>query len=334
MSSNITAKSLTDSAILTALTILMVLVGNFLGLFILTTIVALIPLALIYVKYDFKTWTLGSLVTIILTFLFTGVTGLLTIVIPVIIVSFAYGYAVKKKKSGNTIFSYLIISNIIAIVVTTVIDIYVVLGTTFKGFIQSSVVDLYKPMIDKAINKAAAAGNLAAENYFKGMINLLESNEMIILALASLVIISLIMSLITMALANKTLNRINFKVDSMSSFDKWYIDPKIALIYVVVAIFGTILSQNGFTVGSEIIQGALTLFVVTYFIQGLSFICHLITRSVAVKSKGLPVMIVILVILLGKIAFLFLGILGIIDLLMDTRNVNKNSLRRIIKGII
>lgn len=329
MSNNLGARSITDSAVLTVMTFIIMLIGNFLGFTILLTAMAFIPLALIYIKYNFKFWACGSIVTSILLTLFTGVINTVLLIIPVIILSIIYGYSVKKNNNGGTTLFYLMIGSVLSLMISFSIYIYVFLNMSLTKFIQTYIIDLYKPMMSE-VSKLLGGTNNA---YIAEMSKFLTVKNILIIIPTVLTIYAFVVALIGITIANKTLKRINFKVNEVESFDKWYIDPKVAAILVVVSIFGIILSQNGLTIGNNIIFSSMMLLFVIYSIEGLSLICFLITSNSSIKNlKILPYVLLIITFSMGSIAIFFMGILGLIDLLMDTRGINKNSLMKIIIG--
>lgn len=329
MSNNLGARSITDSAVLTAMTFIIMLIGNFLGFTILLTAIAFIPLALIYIKYNFKFWACGSIVTSILLILFTGVINTVLLIIPVIILSIIYGYSVKKNNNGGTTLFYLMIGSVLSLIISFSLYIYVFLNMSLTKFIQTYIIDLYKPMMSE-VSKLLGGTNNA---YIAEMSKFLTVKNILIIIPTVLIIYAFVVALIGITIANKTLKRINFKVNEVESFDKWYIDPKVAAILVVVSIFGIILSQNGLTIGNNIIFSSMMLLFVIYSIEGLSLICFLITSNSSIKNlKILPYVLLIITFSMGSIAVFFMGILGLIDLLMDTRGINKNSLMKIIIG--
>lgn len=330
MKNSTEARAITDSAVLIALTFVIMLVGNFLGFTLLMTAIAFIPLALIYIKHDLKWWACGSIVSTALFSLFTGIINGIVSAIPVVILSFAYGYSIKKNRSGGNTLCMLMIGSLISLIISICIYIYMILGISITTFIQKYIIDLYKPMM------AESAKLLGGKAEYINQINQLNSfltiKNILIIMPTILIIYAFIMALISIVIANNTLKRLNFKVNQVESFSKWYIHPIVALILVIGSIFGVILAQNGLNIGNSIIFSSMMLLFVIYSIEGLSLIYFLIEKNTSFgNSKSIPVILVIFMIFSGSIGVLFMGILGIVDLLMDTRGINKNSLMKMIK---
>lgn len=330
MKNSTEARAITDSAVLIALTFVIMLVGNFLGFTLLMTAIAFIPLALIYIKHDLKWWACGSIVSTALFSLFIGIINGIVSAIPVVILSFAYGYSIRKNRSGGNTLCMLMIGSLISLIISICIYIYMILGISITTFIQKYIIDLYKPMM------AESAKLLGGKAEYINQINQLNSfltiKNILIIMPTILIIYAFIMALISIIIANNTLKRLNFKVNQVESFSKWYIHPIVALILVIGSIFGVILAQNGLNIGNSIIFSSMMLLFVIYSIEGLSLIYFLIEKNTSFgNSKSIPVILVIFMIFAGSIGVLFMGILGIVDLLMDTRGINKNSLIKMIK---
>ena len=330
MKNSTEARAITDSAVLIALTFVIMLVGNFLGFTLLMTAIAFIPLALIYIKHDLKWWACGSIVSTALFSLFTGIINGIVSAIPVVILSFAYGYSVKKNRSGGNTLCMLMIGSLISLIISICIYIYMILGISITTFIQKYIIDLYKPMMMES------AKLLGVKAEYINQINQLNSfltiKNILIIMPTIFIIYAFIMALISIIIANNTLKRLNFKVNQVESFSKWYIHPIVALILVIGSIFGVILAQNGLNIGNSIIFSSMMLLFVIYSIEGLSLIYFLIEKNTSFgNSKSIPVILVIFMIFAGSIGVLFMGILGVVDLLMDTRGINKNSLMKMIK---
>lgn len=330
MNNNSAVKSLMDSALLAAMAFILLLIGNFLGFTLLTTAIAFIPMALIYIKYNLKFWILGNLVVFILEILFIGVINAILLIIPVVIYSLIYGYSVKKNKSGNRTFLYLLIGSIISSITTIALYIYIFLNISLSSFIETYIIGLYKPIIEESAKILGNSGNA----YLVEMTKFLTVKNIMIILPTVLIIYAFIATLISISIAKQILKRINIKVNSIETFDKWYIDPKIAAILIIVSIIGVLLSQNGLKVGNSIIISSFVLLFVIYAIQGMSLIYSLITKNTEFKSKNIIILMIVSIIFIGSYAVGFLGILGLVDLIMDTRGLNEHSLIKIIKGKI
>lgn len=318
------ARAITDSAVLIALTFVIMLIGNFLGFTILMVAIAFIPLALIYVKHNLKLWAVGSIASAILLSLFTGIINGVVSAIPVVILSFAYGHSIKKNRSSGSTFCMLIIGSLISLIIS--ISIYMILNISLTTFIQKYIIDLYKPMMAESAKLLGdKANNINQLSSFFTMKNIL------IIMPTVLIIYAFIMALVSIIIANNILKRLNFKVNQIESFSRWYIHPIVALILVIVSIFGIILAQNGLNIGNSIIFSSMMLLFVIYSMEGLSLIYFLIEKNSPLGNlRAIPVMLVIIMMFTGAIGVLFMGILGLIDLIMDTRGINKNSLMKII----
>lgn len=330
MNNNSAVKSLMDSALLAAMAFILLLIGNFLGFTLLTTAIVFIPMALIYIKYNLKFWILGNLVVFILEILFIGVINAILLIIPVVIYSLIYGYSVKKNKSGNRTFLYLLIGSIISSITTIALYIYIFLNISLSSFIETYIIGLYKPIIEESAKILGNSGNA----YLVEMTKFLTVKNIMIILPTVLIIYAFIATLISISIAKQILKRINIKVNSIETFDKWYIDPKIAAILIIVSIIGVLLSQNGLKVGNSIIISSFVLLFVIYAIQGMSLIYSLITKNTEFKSKNIIILMIVSIIFIGSYAVGFLGILGLVDLIMDTRGLNEHSLIKIIKGKI
>lgn len=333
MKNSTEARAITDSAVLIALTFVIMLVGNFLGFTLLMTAIAFIPLALIYIKHDLKWWACGSIVSTILFSLFTGIINGIVSAIPVVILSFAYGYSIKKNRSGGNTLCMLMIGSLISLIISICIYIYMILGISITTFIQKYIIDLYKPMMAESAKLLGGKAEYINQiNQLNQLNSFLTIKNILIIMPTILIIYAFIMALISIVIANNTLKRLNFKVNQVESFSKWYIHPIVALILVIGSIFGVILAQNGLNIGNSIIFSSMMLLFVIYSIEGLSLIYFLIEKNTSFRnSKSIPVILVIFMIFSGSIGVLFMGILGIVDLLMDTRGINKNSLMKMIK---
>ena len=205
-----------------------------------------------------------------------------------------------------------------------------ILGISITTFIQRYIIDLYKPMMTESAK--LLGGKPEYINQINQINSFLTIKNILIIMPTILIIYAFIMALISIIIANNTLKRLNFKVNQVDSFSKWYIHPIVALILVIGSIFGVILAQNGLNIGNSIIFSSMMLLFVIYSIEGLSLIYFLIEKNTSFgNSKSIPVILVIFMIFAGSIGVLFMGILGIVDLLMDTRDINKNSLMKMIK---
>lgn len=321
---NLRSKPLIEGAILTAIVFILMMISNIPGLFILGNILVPIPVAILYIKHKWKISILSVMVGFILVSLLMGPISGINAALFSGLVGIPLGYGIRAKKTGTATLFYMVVGSIISFIASTALTIYVSMGTTINGFLNSLLVQ-YKQMTDIMIKNAP---NEQVVESMKHMVSLITVKNMKLALPIGLVFVGFISAIIIYNVARNIMVRLRFKVQPLKKFSEWYISPKLVAILVVIAVIGVELKTNGVPFGREVFVGIWGVLFLLFILQGLGLAAYFLLNKMK-ANKAVVVVIFILLITSGMA--LYLVPIGLVDVILDYRNLDENSLGSIIR---
>lgn len=324
MNNNLKSKPLVEGALLTGIIFILSLLTNLPGLYVLGNILVAIPVAVLYIKYKLKVSVLSVLVSAILVGISLGpVLGVYTIFYAGFI-GIPLGYGIRNKKSGNTILFYLIISNIFVVVTTLLMSMYLFGG---KGFM-----DGLTSMLAEFKSLSAQLSSIGANNpqavKMQEMLANFNLQKLLILIPAGILIYSFISSIVSFIISKRILQKLGYKVNEMSSFSKWYIDAKVIASLIVIALIGLELKKNGVSQGETLFEAAWYIVGLLMVVQGLALASYFLREKL--KLSRFTSNMVCVFLFLSRFVF-FLVAFGLVDIILDYRGIDPNSLGSFIR---
>ncbi|MDK0709068.1 DUF2232 domain-containing protein [Clostridium perfringens] len=288
-------------------------------------IVLVLPtaMALLYLKYNLKSFIFSIFIVGGLISIFTDPIYGIGLTITNGIISIALVYCVKNKISSVRSLLYVVISNIIGLILELGLMFSVLTGITFHQYIDEMV---------KVFNEAAnmseqmVAGTQANAQMLEYMKSI-DSNFIITAIPVIIIIYIIIKSFLNYIIGTIFINRFGFKLEYLPPFSKWYFNPVLIAGVFVINIVNIYLVKKGFINNKGIYYATIALLLIMFSVQGLAVISNLLKYKLKLNN----VLIVFFSILLVSSMNIFLALLGIVDVLLDTRGVDPNSLGSYIK---
>lgn len=320
MTKNSKSKNIVETSILTALIFIFMFLTQIFGLGIITSIIAPIPLIVIYVKHGFKMSILSLLISLILMTLLVGPINALVSVITTGAIGIAFGFGVKNKKTGNMTLFYVFIANLIATIINFTLSLYLISNMTLIGLLQKNV-DAYKAQVDTLMKATSDPNTIEA---YKNMMASFTVEKILVILPTIILIYVLVSSLISYTAARSVLVKLNYKVNNFDHFTKWYLPPVIIAGFILIAIIGMGLKMNGVNAGKDIFTAVWHALAAFMAIQGLSLAAYFMKAKLKFKMPIVVIICVFLIITIIPITYLIA--IGIVDVLLDYRSVDPESL--------
>ncbi|MGL5245404.1 MAG: DUF2232 domain-containing protein [Sarcina sp.] len=313
------SKNIVESAINIAIIFVLILLANNPMFGFLIQIFMPIVIAILYLRTNAKTSITSIIVSILLSAILINPIMALTSNLIYGILGFVLGWCLKNNKKAITTLTFLLITNSIESVIQIFVYVKLFTNVGIKGFFQD-ILNNIKDVGQMLIN---ITGNNEANLQVVKLINGLTLNDLMNMFPMVIIINSLIISLIIFYFMSIIIKRLGFKVKMLPKFSQWYIDNRIAAILIIVNCIVIFMKVNKFQFGDMMYYTVYTIISIIFSIQGLSVIVYFLKNKF--KLTTVFTVIICFILCVGALN-IYLFILGIIDLLVDIRGVDPNSL--------
>lgn len=284
-----------------------------------------VPITILYLRYDKKLALSCIIVSSILIGIFYNPIMALASAVYYGLIGLVLGYTVKNKKSSNVTFLFLFLSNLIGNLINLGLYIYIFMGINLNKVLQ--------PMIDSFRDSAELMEKMGLNNeQNKQVIDAMKSIDMkmiMVMIPAAFILASLLNSFLNYVITKSILRRFKWEMESLPPFTHWYMDNRIGAFLIVCSCLGIILSSKAIDTNQYILNTAYSVLVMLLTLQGISILAFFL-KFKAKMQKGFIIAICIFMGFSQLNRFLFL--MGLIDLIMDIRGIDPNSLGNAIRN--
>lgn len=312
------SKSIVEAGIMSAITFVLMMLTSLPGIGQIIAFAVPIPIALLYLKYNLKTSICSIVISGALIGFFMGPVYGVQAVITNGIIGLVLGTCVKKKFSGVKSFVYLILANTVGVIVEIGLMFSFFTGITFNQYIDEMV---------KVFNEAAKmseqmVGTTSANAQMIELMKSVDANFIITMLPIALVTLIILRAFLSYVVGKAIINSLGFKLNSLPPFSKWFFNPLLIAVVVLINMIIIYLVSKGVISNKGIYLVTLNLLFMMLLVQGLAVISNLLKY----KYKFSNVLIVFISILLVTSMPTLFALLGIVDVLVDIRGVDPNSL--------
>lgn len=311
-------KALTETSIITALLVIIIYMNTYVPLFnIVGNFILPIPIAIIYLRWNYKFSLMSVIVSSILTMFFSnpiagffcgvlsGSTGL------------ALGYCLKHNMSYKKLILILTIVSTVSLGLSNYVVIKLINNDTIRGTVDKIVVS-YKQSMDTVINsKSLPKESLDNLNNVKASI--INSDFILNLLPVLLIFAGILNAVIDYNMARVFLKRLKFQLPEKPPFTEFYFGKDTSVFMLFAILAAIIIKYLNIPYGNNILSALVVIVAYIFIIEGIAVFTYYLRRKLQ-RSKLLTV---ILTLLLLNWPFLLLFIyLGLSDLIFDFRRVS------------
>lgn len=296
MNSKNSTSSLTQGAILSAITVVIYFASMYVPIFnIICVLGAHLPIVYMYYKHGAKYSVMVAVVVCAILFVLTGPSYAITYFLTNALVGFVLGYYTRNKRSSIVILGVLSLT----ILLSTGILLKIV-----ESFLGADIISqLINHMISSFENSLSTLKELGVESSLSN-INMKDFKDYLLMSVPSIALsYSIVMSYIYYIITEKSLKRFDVKLDKIPPFSKWYI-PSIIAYPIMILFFITMFIKSDELV--PLIITINTLFMLVFSLNALA------TVSYYLKEANFPkiaiVLIVAAVFLLLPSVIMFVGL--------------------------
>ena len=330
---NYSTKAIVEAALMSVIiSVIMILTGYLPMLSFIGTLILLIPVAILYIRYNNKVTLTAIFVSLILTSIVFNPIRAIYATIPCIIIGIVLGYCVKKSKSSSTTLFFLIIACSISNILTIVFSLSFIAKINFMDFITRFVGLMKQSMkssIDAAKNVYLQKGitpdqlNFLDKNY--QMINKWDVALFLSMIPVGIFIFSLVTAYLDYIVARAILNKLDYKMEKVLPFSKFCVSNIVGAVLIGMVCIGIILASKKITGGNFLRDSSQLLMQCIFIINGLAAS----TYFLRVKRKlSKPIVILILgITMISPLGNIYFSI-GIMEMAFDFRKLDPYRIRR------
>ena len=317
------SKSIVEAGIMSAITFVLMMLTSLPGIGTIISFAIPIPIALLYLKYNLKTSICSIVISGILIGFFMGSIYGIQLAITNGIIGLVLGNCVKKKFSGIKSFIYLIVANTIGVLIEISLLFSVFTEITFNQYIN----ELVNVFNEAAKISEQMMGSSQANTQMIELMKSMDASFIINMIPMVLVMVIIMRAFLSYTVGKYIINKLGFKLNSLPPFSKWFFKPILIATVVVINLFVMLLVSKGVISNKGIYMLTLNLLFAMLIIQGLAVVSNLLKYRYGFSNF---LIVFISILMVTSIPQLF-GLLGMVDVLIDIRGVDPNSLGSYIK---
>ncbi|MDP4088174.1 MAG: YybS family protein [Bacillota bacterium] len=317
MESRNNARPVVEAGMLSALIIVMVILVQFVPLLGLIGFLVLpIPVAVLYIRHNFKLAVTSVVASILISCVVIGVAGGISYGIQYGFVGMALGYCFKKGIKESKSLLILTIFSLLGVLLTVVLYFLI----TNKN-IMIETLSMFSDTLKQTLQQY---GNVGGTQVSTDLLASFSLQSLIALIPGILVVSSFLLAFINFIVTRSILKRLGFEVVELVPFERVYIDNRIGALLIVASLLGLTLQSRNMLAGRYLYNSVMILMYYTFTVTGAALVYFFLKNKLNIR-KGSAVFMTIVAVLIGS-SGMFIPILGFADLIMDFRKVDPNRL--------
>ncbi|MFT8315441.1 MAG: DUF2232 domain-containing protein [Clostridium sp.] len=319
-------KALVESGIMAAILVVTMLISIYIPLIDTIAYLALpIPIALTYARNGFK-YAFASLISGALVGVFIiGPIKAVQLIIISFFVGLTLGYCIIKHKKASKTMIYLSAAFGIVVIINLFLISLFIYKNGVIGFVDN-IVNTFNESINITRNMYLGMGVAKDEIERALPSNIMLNRDQIIWILPGMVvIISLVLAFFNYKMAESIFSRLKVQVDKLKGITYFYIPSLIGAFMIVLVCIGLIFKSRNMLIGNYVFYSTYALLSLVLTINGIAAVIYFL-RNKLNFSNGFIVITIILLLLAYYSLFM---IIGVIELIVDSRKLDPNRIRKI-----
>ncbi|ERI92119.1 hypothetical protein HMPREF1982_02659 [Clostridiales bacterium oral taxon 876 str. F0540] len=325
------AKSTVEAGLISAIIVVLMLITGYIPMIAFVgTLILPIPVAILYLRHNFKVTLTAIVVSVIITaMLFNPIQAVLS-ALSFGFTGMIFGYSIRKNKSAGFIILVLTLASLLAIVLNFVLTILVIQKTSFTGFfvtIVNQFNDAMKETIPMVKEIYARSGMTEEQiNQALSMFNTLTPQYILNFLAAGFIIQSIISSFVNYAVSKAVLKRFGYELKKFKPFTEFYINSFIGALIVMPVPLGVLLSAKNIAIGKPILVSGQVIMQLAFLLVGVSVVSYYLKNRF--KLNNALIVLIDIFLAFNPTFGTILIYLGLIDMMFDFRKINPNRILR------
>lgn len=289
-----------------------------------------VPIAILYIRHDFKLSFIASIVSGIVIGFTLGLGSALSFLILFPVIGLVLGYSFKRKLKVSK--SLILIS--IAVLVTYII--YALISLLFfENISLANITDYLKTSARESLDAyISVLGNQYSSkeiDMLREAIDNFSSQSILTLLIMGAIMMSIVQGVIYYFVTRAIMKRLNVDLVEIGEFDKVYVDNRIGALLIIIVAIGALLHSKNMVIGTYIYTVSAMILIGILTVVGSAVVYYYLKNKFKL-SKGVATAIIIVILFTSLSTFIVY--IGLSDLIFDFRKVDPNSLfkNRLNKG--
>ncbi|WP_434297998.1 YybS family protein [Clostridium sporogenes] len=313
--------SLVEAGLIVSLMIVLIMLNLYFPIFsIFITFLLPIPIAVLYLRQDYKITLWAILVTGVITAMLNNPITAVIITISFGTIGFLLGYCIKKQKSIFMTIMILAAGFLLSNIMIILIQILFVNKNGIMNFINKNI-SMIKDTMESAKDFYSQAGVPKEQlQQMEQKLNLLQPDLILKMIPGALITISFVLAFLNYAITRTVLIKLGYKnVKPLPHISKIYVNVRIVTIVAIGLLIGVILKRKGIEVGDYFFMTSSNLLFTMLLIDGVSVFIYYMKNKFNI-SKGILIFILFITVL-GSLNIIYIY-LGLMDIMLDFRKLD------------
>jgi uncharacterized protein YybS (DUF2232 family) len=330
---NYSTKAIVEASLISVIiSIIMIITGYLPIVSVIGTLILPVPVAILYIRHNYKITITSIFLSIILTSLVYNPIMAIYSAITCSIVGISLGYCVKSNKKSSITLLFLVISCAISNILTVAFSMLLIEKISFMNFITNKL-EFFKQSLNgsllelKAIYTQSGITTKQLEMLDKNfeIIKGIDVNSILVTIPAAIFIGALISAYLNYKVSSAVLNKLNYKMNQILPFSKFCINNIVGAVLIGTVCIGIIFSSKNIPGGQYIFEASQFLALWVFIINGLAAS----TYFLRVKRKlSKPVVVLILgLTMLTQLNSVYFSI-GLMEMAFDFRKLDPYRIKR------
>lgn len=330
MEQKISTRGLTESAVMSALiSVIVILSSYFSFLYGVAMMILPIIVAVVHYRHDLKYSTGCVIVSMIITsIMFNPITGV-TMGVSYGIIGIALGYAVRKKYSPYKILIYTVLASGIAIVLDFALTGILISGQNIFKFMQSQAVELsnvFAVSINQSVKMYESIGITGEQIEMMNQMKSLITPEFILMIFPAIIVIAAsLQGYVCYVLLSVVLRKLRYAKLEVVKFSEFYVTNLVGAALVGTMCIALILYGRGVSWGLTVYSSVYMVTLVILSINGIAATQYFLTKRMMLPKVGR--VLIIVAVFMTRMVFIF-EIIGFVEMLLDFRKLDPHRLRK------
>lgn len=319
-------RALVESGIMAAILVVTMLISAYIPFIsILAYLVLPTPVALVYVRNGIK-YALASLICGSLIGLFImGPLNAIQLIILEFFCGLTLGYCITNNKKASKTIIYSSIAFATIMIIGLFLLTLFVYPNGFIGFINSIVSSFNESVnITKNMYMSMGISKEQIEKAFPSTL-LLDKDQILWILPGGLIISSLILAVLNYKITSSIFLRLKVKVDKLKGITSFYIPTLIGAAMIILVCIGLIFKSKNMIVGNYIFNSTMAVLEILLIINGIAALIYFLRHKLNFSKTFTIISIIFLFLIYNHIYI----IIGVAELIVDSRKLDPNRIRKI-----
>ena len=330
---NYSTKAIVEASLISVIiSVIMIIIGYLPIVSVIGTLILPIPVAILYIRHNYKTTMTAIFLGIILTSLVYNPIIAIYSSINCSIVGISLGYSVKRNKGPTLTLLFLAIGSAISNILTVAFSMLFIEKISFMNFITNKL-DFFKQSMNgsllevKSIYTQSGITQKQLELLDKNfeVIKGLDVNSLLVAIPVGIFIGAVISAYLNYIVSSAVLNKLNYRMKEILPFSRFYVNNIVGAVLIGTVCIGIILSSKNIPGGNYILESSQFLAQWVFIINGLAASIYFL-RVKRNLSKPIVVLIIGLT-MLTQLNSVYFSI-GLMEMAFDFRKLDPYRIKR------